>query len=136
MTIVLLFFNIFYRKTLKLYEISFYTFVLYILPYFDYCLSLIIYFPSAAYQSLCNCFNLCLFKLFNFKPEYNSEEEDEEKIMSDFLVKLQSYQLFTLQARIYSKLLIFAHGIKTNARSPLELRSLINPVNQIYMLTI
>ena len=46
--------------------------------------------------------------------------------MSDFLVKLQSYQLFTLQARIYSKLLIFAHGIKTNARSPLELRSLIN----------
>ena len=98
----------------------------FILPYFDYCLSLIIYFPSAAYQSLCNCFNLCLFKLFNFKPEYNSEEEDEEKIMSDFLVKLQSYQLFTLQARIYNKLLSFAHGIKTNARSPLELRSLIN----------
>jgi hypothetical protein len=46
--------------------------------------------------------------------------------MSDFLVKLQSYQLFTLQARIYNKLLSFAHGIKTNARSPLELRSLIN----------
>ena len=42
------------------------------------------------------------------------------------LVKLQSYQLFTLQARIYNKLLIFAHGIKTNARSPIELRSLIN----------
>jgi hypothetical protein len=46
--------------------------------------------------------------------------------MSDFLVKLQSYQLFILQARIYNKLLIFAHGIKTNARSNLELRSLIN----------
>ena len=46
--------------------------------------------------------------------------------MSDFLVKLQSCQLFTLQARIYNKLLIFAHGIKTNARSPFELRSLIN----------
>jgi len=29
----------------------------FILPYFDYCLSLIIYFPSSAYQSLCNCFN-------------------------------------------------------------------------------
>jgi hypothetical protein len=98
----------------------------FILPYFDYCLSLIIYFPSTAYQSLCNCFNLCLFKLFNFKPEYDSEEDDEEKIMSDFLVKLQSYQLFTLQVRIYNKLLIFAHGIKTNARSPLELRSHLN----------
>jgi hypothetical protein len=67
-----------------------------------------------------------LLKLFNFKPEYDSEDDDEEKIMSDFLVKLQSYQLFTLQVRIYNKLLIFAHGIKTNARSPLELRSQIN----------
>ena len=43
-------------------------------------------------------------------------------------VKLQSYQLFNLQARIYNKLLSFAHGIKRNARSPLELRSLINSV--------
>ena len=98
----------------------------FILPYFDYCLSLIIYFPTAAYQSLCNCFNLCLFKFFKFKPELNSEEEDDDKIMSDFLKKLQSYQLFTFQARIYNKLLIFAHGIKTNARSPLELQSSLN----------
>ena len=45
-----------------------------------------------------------LFNFFNFKPEYNFEEGDEEKIMSDFLVKIQSYQLFTLQARIYNKL--------------------------------
>ena len=45
--------------------------------------------------------------------------------MSD-LVKLQSYQFFTLQASIYNKLLIFTHGIKSNARSPLELRSIIN----------
>jgi hypothetical protein len=98
----------------------------FILLYFDYSLSLIIYFPSTVYQSLCNCFNLCLFKLFNLKTEYESEEDDEEKIMSNFLVKLQSYQLFTLQARIYNKLLIFTHGIKTNARSPLELQSIIN----------
>jgi hypothetical protein len=34
--------------------------------------------------------------------------------------------LFTLQARVYNKLLIFTHVIKTNARSPVELRSLIN----------
>ena len=39
------------------------------LSYFDYCLSLIIYFPSSAYQSINNCFNLCLYKLFKFKPE-------------------------------------------------------------------
>jgi hypothetical protein len=40
----------------------------FILPYFDYCLSLIIYFPLSAYQTLNNCFNRCLYKLFKFKP--------------------------------------------------------------------
>jgi hypothetical protein len=64
----------------------------FILPYFDYCFSLIIYFPPSAYQSLGNCFNLCLFKPFKFKPEASPEDEDgnEEKIMSDFIEKLHS----------------------------------------------
>ena len=46
--------------------------------------------------------------------------------MSEFIKKLQSYQLFTLQSRIYNKLLLFAHGIKTNVKSPVELKSSIN----------
>ena len=100
----------------------------FILPYLDYCLSLIIYFPSSAYQSLNNCFNLCLYKLFKFKPEIadKDKEEDEEKIMKEFVEKLHSYDLFTLQSRIYNKLLMFAHSIKTNGRSPVELKSYIN----------
>ena len=99
----------------------------FILPYFDYCLSLIIYFPSSAYQSLNNCFNICLYKLFKFRPEINSdEEEDEEKIMKNFIEKLHSYNLFTLQSRIYNKLLMFAHSIKTNGRAPVDLKSQIN----------
>jgi hypothetical protein len=99
----------------------------FILPYFDYCLSLIIYFPSSAYQSLNNCFNICLYKLFKFRPEINrDEDEDEEKIMKDFIEKLHSYNLFTLQSRIYNKLLMFANSIKTNGRAPVDLRSQIN----------
>ena len=43
----------------------------FVLPYFDYCSSLLIYFPKSSIQSLNNCFNLCLFKLFKFKPEKN-----------------------------------------------------------------
>jgi len=37
--------------------------------------------PSSAYQSLNNYFNLCLYKLFKFKPEIanKDEKEDEEK---------------------------------------------------------
>jgi hypothetical protein len=95
----------------------------FILPYFDYCLSLIIYFPSSAYQSLCNCFNLCLYKLFKFSPDFSSEDKDEETVMSEFVEKLHSYELFTFQSRIYNKVLLFAHGIKTNSKSPLELKS-------------
>jgi hypothetical protein len=100
----------------------------FILPYFDYCLSLIMYFPPSAYQSLNNCFNLCLYKLFKFKPEVTPEdgEGNEEKIMSDFIEKLHSYNLFTLQSRIYNKLLLFVYGIKPNKKSPVELQALID----------
>ena len=99
----------------------------FILPYFDYCLSLTIYFPPAAYQSLCNCFNLCLYKLFKFKPEYtNTFDEDENNIMDEFTKKLESYDLFTFQLRIYNKLLMFAHNIKTSNTAPIELKNLIN----------
>ena len=104
----------------------------FILPYFDYCLSLIIYLPCSAYQSLNNCFNICLYKLFKFKPEIanKDEEVDEEKIMKEFVEKLHSYDLFTLQSRIYNKLLMFAHSIKTNSRSPVELKSYIDLPDQ------
>ena len=66
--------------------------------------------------------------MFKFKPEITDKdkEEDEEKIMKEFVEKLHSYDLFTLQSRIYNKLLMFAHSIKTNGRSPVELKSYIN----------
>ena len=47
-------------------------------------------------------------------------------IMSDFIEKLHSYHLFTLQSRIYNKLLIFAYSIKTYGRAPFELSSHID----------
>ena len=46
--------------------------------------------------------------------------------MSDFIDKLHSYDLFTLQSRIYNKLLLFAHGIKSNKKSPAELQAIID----------
>jgi hypothetical protein len=100
----------------------------FILPYFDYCLSLIIYFPPSAFQSLNNRFNLCLYKLFKFKPEVTPEDEDrnEEKIMSDFIDKLHSYDLATLQSRICKKILLFGHGIRSNKKSPTELQAFID----------
>jgi len=99
----------------------------FILPYFDYCLSLIIYFPKQTVQSLNNCFNLCLYRLFKFGPEidYHKDDNNIEIIMNNFLDKLNSYDLFTLQSRIYTKLLSFVYGIKNNKNSPSELKKQI-----------
>ena len=55
--------------------------------------------------------------------EISSEVKDEETVKSEFVEKLHSFDLFTFQSRIYNKVLLFAHGIKTNSGSPLELKS-------------
>ena len=47
-------------------------------------------------------------------------------MMDNFLTKLQSYDLFTLQSRIFTRLLSFTHGIKNNINSPLELKKMID----------
>jgi hypothetical protein len=39
---------------------------------------------------------------------------------------LHSYDLFTLQSRIYNKLLLFAHGIKSNIKSSAELQAILD----------
>ncbi len=46
--------------------------------------------------------------------------------MSDFIDKLHSYDLFTLQSRIYNNLLLFTQSIKSNKKSPVELQALID----------
>ena len=42
--------------------------------------------------------------------------------MSDFINKLHAYDLFTIQSRVLTKLLSFAHSIKDNSNSPTELK--------------
>lgn len=91
----------------------------FILPYFDYCISLFIYFPKPAIQSLCNCFNLCLFKLFNF----NSKNESVN-FYNNFLEK---YNLFTLQHRIVYRIFCFSYNLFNNKCSPTGLTSKIIP---------
>lgn len=39
----------------------------FVLPYFDYCSTIYIYFSKQAIQKLSNTYNLSLYKLFNFK---------------------------------------------------------------------
>jgi hypothetical protein len=46
------------------YSVKLQFFKSFMLPYFDYCSTLSIYFSKTALQRICNCFNLCLLKLF------------------------------------------------------------------------
>jgi hypothetical protein len=85
-------------------------------------LSLIIYFPSSAYQSLCNCFNLCLYKLFKFSPDFSSEDKDEETVMSELVEKfiLMNYLLFNQEFIIK---FFYSRMVSKPTVSPLELKS-------------
>ena len=44
----------------------------FLLPYFDYCLSLFIYFSKTAVKRISNAYYICLDKLFKFKMETKS----------------------------------------------------------------
>jgi len=104
----------------------------FILPYFDYCLSLIIYFPKSTFQSLNTFFNCCLYRLFKFRPEISSiDKNDEDKLMDDFINRLNDYNLFTFQSRIANKLLQFVHGIKVNCNAPIELKQTLDSLTPI-----
>ncbi len=101
----------------------------FILPYFDYCLSLLIYFPKYTIQTLSNCFNNCLFMLFKFKIEPEEENEISNENVTNFNNKLQQYGLFTFQHRLLNKILTFTHNIINNPNSPSELKSILRPEN-------
>jgi hypothetical protein len=51
--------------------------------------------------------------------------------MNDFINKLRSYKLFTLQSRILTKLLYFTHNIINNRNAPIVLKeSLVGNISQ------
>ena len=92
------------------------------LPYFDYCLSLIIYFPKETIQKLSNCFNNCLYKLFKdlflFKlvtTDDDSNNDSYNDSLNDYNLKLEDYGLFSFQHRILNKVLLFAYKIINNS---------------------
>jgi hypothetical protein len=116
-----------YLDSFSYYGKKYLSIYLFITTFYDYCLSLVIYFPPSTFQSLNNCFNLCLNRQFKFKPDFTTEDVvDEEKSMSKFITKLQAYDLFTLRSRLYFKLLTFAYGIESNKNSPIESKNDLN----------
>ena len=93
----------------------------FIMPYFDYTLSLLIYMPKNTIQKIKNCFDYCLFKLLNFKIEtYNALniKIDSQDLVNDFNFKLEKYGLFTFEHRFITRITQFTHKIMHNKNSP------------------
>ena len=106
--------NLFYLS--KCVKIQF--FKSFILPFFDYCLSLIIYFPKYSIQRLSNFYNICLYKLFKFK--FKIIVSNDFNLFNNFL---NANNLSCFQHRILKKLILYSHNIINNIDSPSELKS-------------
>ena len=89
----------------------------FIMPHFDYCLSLTIYFPKSSIQTLSNCFYYCLYKLFKFKATCDPSETNNN---------LEKLSLFSFQHHIILKLFSFVHKIYQEINSPKNLKAQIN----------
>ena len=51
----------------------------FILPYFDYCMSLLIYYPKQTIQKLNNSYNFCIKKLLKINLEDKAPKDDESE---------------------------------------------------------
>ncbi len=90
----------------------------FVLPHFDYCASILIYFPKRSIQKLADCYYMCLQKLFNFQFHHIHHAADFN-ICND---TLQSFNLNAFQHRIFIHLSTFIHKIINYPSSPAFLR--------------
>ena len=88
----------------------------FIMPYFNYCITLSIYFPKATLQSLCNFYYFCLYKLFNLKTVCDIT------LLNNIL---ESMSLSSFQHNLLFKLTIFSHNIFNNKNVPAKLKKLL-----------
>ena len=91
----------------KLFFLSFHTkvqfFKTFILPHFDYCLSLYIYFDKTLLDSIENFFNICLFRLLNLELKHLTLEE-QSKV-------LKPLNLLPFKLRFFYRISIFVYKI-------------------------
>ena len=89
----------------------------FLMPYFDYCSSLCIYFNTAALHKLNKMFFICLFKLFKFKFE--------NQTLSQINEFLNQYGINSLQFRLISNTLIFIAKVASIDSAPSGLKQQI-----------
>jgi hypothetical protein len=91
----------------------------FILPYFDYCSTLLTYFNKSTIQKLCNKYYLSLYLLFKFDISLFKDFND----INSFL--LDKFGIPAFQHRVFSRLSIFSFKILNFSMSPKVLRDVI-----------
>jgi hypothetical protein len=85
----------------------------FILPYFDYCMSLLIYYPKQTIQKLNNSYNFCIKKLLKINledkapkdDESESKQQDDEDQVIKFNKSIKPFKLFSFQHRVINNLM-------------------------------
>ena len=86
------------------FDVKIQFFKTFILPYFDYCATLYIYFNKTAIMKIYKCYLFCLYKLFNFSTSnFNS--------FFEFHTYLEHFKVPSFQSRLIKKFCHFIHNI-------------------------
>jgi len=104
----------------------------FVMPYFDYCSSLFIYFSKEMLQKIANYYNYSLFRLIGFTSNVRCSVD-----YRDVNNSLGKYNLMNFQHRILSKLLIFSHKILNSVNGPINLKNSLekkSSLNRTYSL--
>ena len=108
----------------------------FILPYFDYCATIFIYFPKIILQKIINLFYFCLFKLFgskfSFEPKEhvkNNEPVTELESSIEFELEtnleLEKFNMNSFLHRLFVRFSTFTWRIVNLSTAPIELKSQI-----------
>ena len=109
------------------FEVKLQFFKTFILPYFDYGISLCIYYHKTAFRKLCKSYYLCLKKLFNFSFIKYEKGLAIVKTHDEINEFLKSYNLFSFHHRVTLRLLLFLHKICYSINSPVLLNKWLLP---------
>ena len=95
----------------------------FILPCFDYCIELAIYFNKNNLQKLCKSYYHCLNVLFKFDLSNIGLHNTHDL--------LEPFGIDSFQHRIINRIVVFYAKIMSNEKSPVELRNAIQIIMQL-----
>jgi hypothetical protein len=108
----------------------------FILPYFDYCATLCIYYSKSILQKLANSYNNCIFKLINVKSIHDSVINSSDDF-NKWNTLLEQYGLNGFQHRLIIRLATYIQKIFCYSNSPSNLANCLtvnNDLNKSYNL--